>query len=425
MIKHTFFITSKKERAKFRVRFSNGKAFDFKIKTEIEIETRYWNTEKQKFRNTTPLEVLNYVQEEQKKVREILNHTYVNNRYGLTRQECADALRKLYGRKDHSELSFFEIFSRFMETHQMSYNLYRHFAVLKKCLKKWEEDTGKPINIHTIDKNGILDFKYFIAHEKRMVKGRETTRGLNTVICMMNRLKMFFVWANGKNQKSIHRGNNFQYTSNNPFAGIGGEKDQYRTEPVILTKAELDTLKHVKLNARLSVQRDVFLFQCFTGCRVGDMLQLKKEDVVNGSLSYIPNKTLKNNTDIPTEVSVPLTRTALEILERYAGTASEKLLPFISAQKYNEAIKEIFTEAGLTRNISMQDPHTWQKITKPLNEIASSHLARRTFCGLLFETGQDISVICSMSGHAKNSRSFARYHAISENRKRSALSSFE
>ncbi len=31
-------------------------------------------------------------------------------------------------------------------------------------------------------------------------------------------------------------------------------------------------------------QRDVFVFHCCIGCRVGDLLRLKKRDVINGAV---------------------------------------------------------------------------------------------------------------------------------------------
>ena len=46
---------------------------------------------------------------------------------------------------------------------------------------------------------------------------------------------------------------------------------------------------------------------------------------------------------------VPLNAMATEILARYEACDSDKLLPFISEQKYNLAIKRIFKAAGLQR----------------------------------------------------------------------------
>jgi len=46
---------------------------------------------------------------------------------------------------------------------------------------------------------------------------------------------------------------------------------------------------------------------------------------------------------------------------------------------------------------------------KKLYELASSHLARRTFVDILCQAGEPIHVVASMSGHSENSKAFDRY----------------
>ena len=53
-----------------------------------------------------------------------------------------------------------------------------------------------------------------------------------------------------------------------------------------------------------------------------------------------------------------------------------------------------------------------------LSEVASSHMARRTFIGCLYEVGFRESDICSMSGHKEGSLSIQRYRRVSDERKR-------
>ena len=55
---------------------------------------------------------------------------------------------------------------------------------------------------------------------------------------------------------------------------------------------------------------------------------------------------------------VPLNQTAKEIASRYKGLDGDKLLPFISEQKYNLAIKRIFKAAGLKRLVTVINPTT-------------------------------------------------------------------
>ena len=50
----------------------------------------------------------------------------------------------------------------------------------------------------------------------------------------------------------------------------------------------------------------------------------------------------------------------------------------------------------------------------PICEVASSHMARRTFVGNLYKSVKDPNLIGKMSGHKEGSKAFARYRDISD-----------
>ena len=101
------------------------------------------------------------------------------------------------------------------------------------------------------------------------------------------------------------------------------------------------------------------------------------------------------------------------------------ILPFISEQKYNDAIKEVFRLAGINRVVTVLDPTTRREVRMPISECASSHMARRTFCGNLYKRVKDPNIVASMSGHKEGSKAFARYREIDKDIKRDALKVFE
>ena len=75
--------------------------------------------------------------------------------------------------------------------------------------------------------------------------------------------------------------------------------------PFYLTKDEWKQLYQTKFpdNQGLDVQRDIFVFQCFIGCRVGDLMKMTKTNVINGAIEYVPRKTKEGG---PYTVRVPL-----------------------------------------------------------------------------------------------------------------------
>ena len=172
----------------------------------------------------------------------------------------------------------------------------------------------------------------------------------------------------------------------------------------------------------LSAVRDIFIFQCCVGCRVGDLLKFTKDNIIDGAIEYVASKTRDNR---PRTVRVPLNSIAKAILARHDDPKRAQLLPFISEQKYNIYIKKCFKIAGLTRTVTIPDTKTGQTKQVALCDYASSHMARRTFAGILYEQVQDPNLISALTGHTDASRAFARYRAVTDTLKRKTVELLE
>jgi integrase len=152
-------------------------------------------------------------------------------------------------------------------------------------------------------------------------------------------------------------------------------------------------------------------------------MRLTPANIINDAVEYIASKTKGER---PTVIRVPLTQRAKEILKRYEGEDKEgRILPFISSQKYNVAIKKIFKECGITRIVTVLNPTTGEEEQRPINEIASSHLARRTFVGNLYKKVKDPNLVGALSGHKEGSRAFARYRDIDDDMKKELIGLME
>ena len=122
--------------------------------------------------------------------------------------------------------------------------------------------------------------------------------------------------------------------------------------------------------------------------------------------------------ECPVTVRVPLNSKAKTILARYKDYGGAKLFPFISEQKYNVAIKRIFQEVGVDRIVTILDPLTHDEVKRPIYEVASSHLARRTFIGNIYKKVKDPNLVSVLSGHKEGSKAFRRYRDIDEDMKK-------
>ncbi len=330
---------------------------------------------------------------------------------------------------DESELkqmSFFEMFDVFLEKREISQGKKNQYKVFRRILQRYEMykqllDPKFKLSLDTLDGNGIEEIGDYIKKEYKLLEKfpniieavnesrQPGPRGQNTVNGHYKKLKAFVRWAIDK-----------EYITNNPFRKFKIPKDIYGT-PYCLTLEDLSQLEKADLSKRpsLAVQRDIFVFQCCIGCRVSDLKELTMANLINNEIHYIARKTKDGN---PKTIKVPINKTAQAIIDRYADPKRKGLLPFISDQNYNEAIKEVFKETGLTRNVVVRNSLTGESEIRPLNEIASSHLARRTLTNILYKKYKDQSLVSAITGHAPNSSAFARYRDIDEDMRREMVS---
>ena len=337
--------------------------------------------------------------------------------------------------------SFFGMLELYLKKRNFSHNREKGFRVLIRMLARYQSfvkmtDLDRKdftLDLHKIDRATIEDFFDFVRNEKSLSdeyptifkkllsdyppeittirkSPHLTDRGKNTITILMKKFKAFFNWCNEK-----------ELTDNMPFRGLEIGSEHYGT-PYYLTLEERNTIADFDMsdNPSLAVQRDIFIFQCLIGCRVSDLLSLTKNSLIEGAIEYIPRKTKDKK---PVKVRVPLNSRAMALVKKYKGVDPKgSLFPFISAQKYNDAIKKVLTVCEIKRMVTILNPTTGETEQRPINEIASSHMARRTFIGNLYRQVKDPNLIGALSGHVEGSKAFVRYRDIDEATKKETVS---
>lgn len=326
------------------------------------------------------------------------------------------------------------LISLFCERRGFAQGRTKTFGTLSRMIRRYElfkqfsSNKRYILNIDTVSKEEMEDFRDFIRHEEELsskypeiftkilessflteasTKKKDTIneRSENYMVNIFKRLKAFFSWANEAG-----------FTKNMPFSGfeIGTE---IHGDPIYITVEERNKIATFDLSCyptRVQEQRDIFVFQCLVGCRVGDLMNLTPSNINEGILVYVAEKDRRKKQQ--TTCRVPLNQRAMSIIDKYKDCEScrGKLLPFISSPNYNMYIKQIFSICGITRTVVYYNPTTGKNENKPINEIASSHMARRTFCGNAYRIVKDPNLIGKMSGHTEGSRAFARYRNIDD-----------
>ena len=443
-------ITGKRE---IHVRFYHGK-FDVRAKTNLYVQPEYWDAAKQTVkipntRSNTPekqllIMKLSALKADLESLSNDIREAYIADGGGkrdLPTEWLSDFIasrilaqerivaqmeeEETAEEKDDSQKEFFDTFEHFVSIQKISISRIRHYNVIIRALKRFAIYSAQEVSFATLSSDMLRKFSKFLENEhKFVVEGKDgkprikdplykaayksvpecrfpKQRGQNSIIGTMSRLHTFVRW-------SIKRG----YMNRDPYDDYVIGTAIYGT-PFYLTKEERNQLYQAKFpdNPGLDVQRDIFVFQCFIGCRVGDLMKMTKANVINGAIEYVPRKTKEGR---PYTVRVPLSPTALEILERYKDQPDGRLLPFICEQDYNRDIKKMIKLAGIDRVVTTLNTITREEEKHPIWEVASSHMARRVLVGNLYKEVKDPNLIAKISGHVENSRAFSRYRDIDE-----------
>ena len=303
---------------------------------------------------------------------------------------------------EDKKIDFFSLTNEYLSTHKLSESRVKHFNVLVRTLKRYElyrklSNRRFVLDVHTVSPATLDDFGAFLMKEPEIFdvhpelydevpyarpkvrKNLPVKRGpyLNaageTVIPGRPKERgMNYVSDMLIRLRSFYVWlNDNGHTSNDPFKQYKITEIVYGT-PIYITTDERKQLAEADMgdDKQLETQRDIFVFQCMIGCRVSDLYKMTYANII-------------------------------------------------------VYIKAAFRKAGLTRMVTTIDQRTRQNVQAPICDLASSHMARRTFIGNVYKSVKDPAIVGAMSGHKDGSRAFARYRDIDMDIKRDAVSVLE
>lgn len=172
---------------------------------------------------------------------------------------------------------------------------------------------------------------------------------------------------------------------------------------------------------RLSGERDVFCFCCFTGLRYSDVKRLRWADVSDDAIHIVTRKTSDS-------LVINLNDYSRRILNKYAGIRLPGgcCLPVISNARSNDYIKEACRIAGISRmqRIVYYKGSIRHDELYPTYSLITTHCARRTFVVNALRLGIPAEVIMSWTGH-KNYQAMRPYVKIVDELKASEMEKFD
>ena len=179
----------------------------------------------------------------------------------------------------------------------------------------------------------------------------------------------------------------FDKLAANPYDRLRGQFNRGDRETVdYLTQQELSIIEHCTPTpgSTMSVVRDLFVFQAYTGFAFGDMVAFDIRDYHEEDGVWVHNgERIKTGVPFVSELLPPV----VAVLKRY-----NMQLPVINNNHYNVLLKAMGEMLGLTKNLT-------------------SHMARHTFATMMLKHGAKIENVSAMLGHT-NVKQTQRYAKV-------------
>lgn len=170
------------------------------------------------------------------------------------------------------------------------------------------------------------------------------------------------------------------YIAENPFYKLSTEERVQVPEStrVYLTEEEFNAMKNADWKNQEA--KRIFIFCCYTGLRISDILNLKWENIVfDGYLARIEKIIKKTKKTI----SIPLCSSAINQFPDHSEKKKDEMVfPYISPNTINYNIKKAAESVGIQKsNLSI-------------------HTARHTFATILLSKDTNINTIKELLGHS-------------------------
>ncbi|WP_417785486.1 tyrosine-type recombinase/integrase [Tenacibaculum sp.] len=407
-MKQTFFLRKPKGEKETLILFScyfKSEQKQFVYSTRESILPIHWD-----FENKKPKNKGKNISIDQKRITSVLNkytdefYTF-QSRCEMSKTEFTSQLLKEYldatfNNFTLSQTSFFEVYDKFMEEKikrkEWKQSTIKRYKNIKNLLQEFEKVKKYKLTFSKINNTFYTEFIDFCYEYK--------DHYTNTFNRNLGLFKTFMFWALKK-----------EHTYNNKFV-------DFKKPKRVLTREEALSFEDIKTlysftceDDRLNKIKDVFIFQCLTGMRYGELKRVNKRTINNNGCVILKEE---KDSSKPTR-EIPLVSISKSILEKYNYE-----LPLISNQKQNDYIKDILKEAGFTNEVEYtRTKGVEQKIfIKPFYKRISTHTARRTFITIMRNRGIADKTIMSISGH-KDLKTFNMYHQVDNNAKIDAVKS--
>lgn len=199
----------------------------------------------------------------------------------------------------------------------------KRYANIKNLLTEFEEVYNYKLTFGKINKKFFTEFTDFCYEYKNHYT--------NTFSRNVGLFKTFMIW-------SLKNG----YAYNDSFKSFKKPQRVLTREEVLSLEQILEISNTTFETEHLEKVKDVFVFQCLTGMRYGELKFINKRLITRSNCILLKEE--KNSNKVSR--LIPMSKLALAILKKY-----DYRLPLISNQKQNAAVKEVVGKIGLSHDV--------------------------------------------------------------------------
>lgn len=293
-----------------------------------------------------------------------------------------DLLRKIVENETFDEsgnTSFFDYFNKYIAMQEkkgnMSNSTFKSYMTTFRALKEFR----KEIRLKDINERLINDFKKFLI-KRGNDAGKDNVEGT-----LYNRLRHFRAVIN-------YIGTKQKIKIENPFQSGDITIKEYKTNDTFLEKKELQLLnkfflKKLRPGSQEYIAMAMFLFSCFCGLRLGDVLTLKWKHINRSEEPWIIKKTLEKTVGgKKVQIDNIISKYALNLLDwtqdDYNNMEEPERLVFpqVSPSEINRILRDCAKKAGIEKHLTF-------------------HSARRTCATNFMINGMDRYALMKFMGH--------------------------
>lgn len=256
-----------------------------------------------------------------------------------------------------------------------------HYTSMRSRLEKFLRSIDQEhILLKDVGPKEMLEFKEFLSVQKHPTLPKTLEK--STIGKILSKLRCI---SNGALRKGL--------LNADPFYKV--KVDRSSGDTPYLTLDELRRIEEVDLSHNLSLHRVrlIFLFGAFSGLRLGDTRNLRRDQITTEQdgttlLHFMQQKTVHT-------IQRPLLDKCVRIMDelKQMEPDSAYVVPRISGQKLNAYLKVVADLASVNKNLSFR-------------------VARKTFGMVLLESGISIDLVGHFLGHRSVKTTIEYYSAV-------------